>query len=181
MAMNPHTRGNPAVRAEKKYRAYQLKLDGYSLQEICDQMKAERYTGVSSKASIKTLIDEQIKDNLSPLVDEYRAVEYARLENQRRRLLAIIEREHVVVNSGRVVRHGEPKVDYDDEGNPIATIDEDAGAPVLDDGPRLKAEAELLKVAERMAKLFGLDAPTKVEGRLETTGVVIQVPGAEDV
>jgi hypothetical protein len=40
---------------------------------------------------------------------------------------------------------------------------DDAGRPILDYGPRLAGLDRFLKVADRQAKLLGLDAATKVE------------------
>ena len=58
--------------------------------------------------------------------------------------------------------------------------------PVIDDGPVLQAISTLLRVADRRARLLGLDAPAKVEqsGGIESTvtvRVITLVPSPPDV
>jgi hypothetical protein len=166
MSANPSSRANPAQRAEKQVRAFELKLEGYSLRAISAAMKAEGYTGIASAESVRKLIELEAKQRVSPLAEQLRTQETERLEGMTRAALEVLGRDHVVVSQGRIVRQGEPQVDYDDEGNPIAVINEAAGAPVFDDGPKLKAIETLLRVRERMAKLHGLDAPEQVNGNL---------------
>jgi hypothetical protein len=56
----------------------------------------------------------------------------------------VLERNHVTVSHGRIIR-GENE------------------EPLLDDGPVLTAIDRLLKIQERRAKLLGLDAPARHE------------------
>jgi hypothetical protein len=57
--------------------------------------------------------------------------------------LEVLQRDHVTVSHGKVIK--------DDDGNPL-----------LDDGPKLAAIDRLVKVRESYRKLFGLDAEKKV-------------------
>lgn len=56
----------------------------------------------------------------------------------------VLRKDHIHVQHGKIVR------------------DED-GTPVLDDAPTLNAIDRILKIAERRARLLGLDAPTRIE------------------
>jgi hypothetical protein len=76
----------------------------------------------------------------------------------------VMRREHVAVSQGRVVREGRPFINDDGE----AAIDEGRGAPVLDDGPRLQAAAEIRKVADSIARLHGLNIPVRQEFDVST-------------
>jgi hypothetical protein len=73
-----------------------------------------------------------------------RSLELARLDALQGRTWAVMEREHVTVSHGKIIR-GED------------------GKPLRDDGPLLAAVDRLLKIAERRARLLGLDAPTRTE------------------
>jgi hypothetical protein len=69
-----------------------------------------------------------------------------------REVWQVLQRTHVVVSQGRVVK-------------------DDNGVPIPDDAPVLAATDRLLKIQERRAKLLGLDMPTrsKVEVLTEST------------
>ncbi len=71
------------------------------------------------------------------------AIETAKLDAIEQAAWAVLRREHIVVQHGKVVYLKRK--------------------PMLDDAPVLQAIDRLLKVAERRARLRGLDAPTKVE------------------
>lgn len=103
-------------------------------------------------------------------VEDYRAQMAERLEHDREQLALIRDKEHLTVSHGHVVRIGRPVIRWEPDPDdpdadliPVAVIEEGHGDPVLDDGPRLQAIAQSLKVEDRWAKLFGLDAPSKVE------------------
>jgi hypothetical protein len=57
--------------------------------------------------------------------------------------LEILEKEHVAISQGKVMK-------------------DDAGNPILDDGPRLAAIREMRMLRESFRKLYGLDAEKKV-------------------
>lgn len=76
--------------------------------------------------------------------DELRRLEAERLDLMQLEAMRVLRRAHVIVSHGRVV--------MDDDGNPL-----------IDDGPTLAAIGQLLRIQDRRAKLFGLDAPTKHE------------------
>jgi len=57
---------------------------------------------------------------------------------------AVLRKDHIHVQHGKIVRHED-------------------GSPVLDDAPVLNAIDRILKISERRARLLGLDAPAKIE------------------
>jgi len=75
--------------------------------------------------------------------EEVRAIELLRLDTLWQKAMAVLERNHVAISHGQVV-----KVE---------------GESLCDDGPTLAAIDRLLRIQERRAKLLGLDAPTKHE------------------
>ncbi|MFI2426515.1 hypothetical protein ACH5A7_20865 [Streptomyces sp. NPDC018955] len=65
--------------------------------------------------------------------------------------MEVLERDHVMVSHGRIVKG--------DDGNPL-----------LDDGPKLAAVREMRQIRESYRKLFGLDAPSRVSVEAEQLG-----------
>lgn len=101
------------------------------------------------------------------------------LDAAQRAVLEVLERQHVTVSHGRVVRrlidferdeNGEPRLDA--QGERIGIYED-----VTDDGPILQAVDRLVKIGESRRKLLGLDAAQK----LETTGsITYTIHGVSD-
>lgn len=108
-------------------------------------------------ASAKEMVDKEAARRIDPKVDAWRAIVVERLEGAHARLdymeaaaRKVLERHHITVNNGRII-----------------TVD---GEPLLDDGPVLAAIDRLAKIEdarlknnESLRRLFGLDAPAKVD------------------
>lgn len=143
MARVPQSRSNRAQDAERRAEAYQLKLRGLSDRAVAERM------GVSH-TSIQNWTKQEADERVLPLADELRKVQLERLGEMRQAALEVLERFHYTVSHGKVI------------------CDQD-GVPLEDDAPRLAAVDRLLRVEERIAKLMGLDAPTRaeIEARVE--------------
>ena len=89
MGSNPHNRVNPAERAKKQVRAYELKLLGHSLRAIAEIMTGEG-TPVSHTA-VRDLISQECAERVLPLADEVRKQEIDRFDNWLVRLNEQIE------------------------------------------------------------------------------------------
>ena len=98
---------------------------------------------------------------------EAKRAELRKLDRIERHLLSVMEREHITVNQGRVIRIGGEPIW---ENGKIAYWE--GGTPVLDDGPGVQAAGKLLQVQERRARLLGLDAPTQARIEVVTEDVV---------
>lgn len=86
-------------------------------------------------------------------VDELRTIEGERLDLLLQEAERILATNHVMVSHGRIIRG-------------------DDGEPLIDDGPKLQAIAQLRFLSESRRKLTGADAPVKVETKVtieETT------------
>lgn len=79
--------------------------------------------------------------------DELRQLELARLDSLWGRMADILEKDHVTVSQGRVVR--------DAEGNTIP-----------DFNPKMQAADRMLRIMDRRAKLMGLDAAVRADLRV---------------
>lgn len=100
-------------------------------------------------------------------VTRHREEQAERLDEMLRRAYEVLERRHLVVSQGRIVRLGQPFIDDDGE----AAVDDGRGEPLEDDAPTLMAIKTILQIEERRAKLLGLDIPVKQElgGNLTVT------------
>lgn len=150
MADVPQSRSNPAELAEKRAAAYRLKLRGLS------DRAAGAELGVSH-TTIQNWTRQEADEIVLPLAVELRKVQLERLGEMRQAALEVLERFHYTVSHGKVI------------------CDSD-GVPLEDDGPRLQAVDRLLRIEERIAKLMGLDAPTRaeIEARVEPQPVELQ-------
>jgi len=88
-------------------------------------------------------IDKCRKAVLRSAGAELIASEAALLDDMFAEALEILERDHVVVSHGKVVK-------------------DDAGNPLLDDGVKLAALREMREIRHSYRKLFGADQPTQV-------------------
>ncbi|MFD5089339.1 helix-turn-helix domain-containing protein [Amycolatopsis thailandensis] len=146
----PQTHSNPAELAEKRAEAYRLKLRGLSDRAAAAEM------GVSH-TTIQNWVRQEADDIVLPLAAELRKVQLERLGEMRQAAIEVLERFHLTVSHGKVIK-------------------DDYGDPLEDDGPKLQAIDRLLRIEERIAKLMGLDAPTKaeIEARVEPQPAELQ-------
>lgn len=125
---------------DKKMRDYdiwQLRAKGHSVQEIAD------LTGYSPS---------QVRSSLSRVAEEYKveaAAEIIKMELDR---LDIMLQHAMQILEERYVAYSHGKMMLDDAGN-----------PVMDPAPVLKAIDSVIKIMDRRSKYLGLDAPTRSE------------------
>ncbi|MBO3751548.1 hypothetical protein J5X84_36210 [Streptosporangiaceae bacterium NEAU-GS5] len=157
---------DPAV-AQRDAEACRLRSQNLTYQQIADHLGIARTTAYES-------VQRALAETVREAADERRALELMQLDEMARAVRAVLERQHLVVSQGKVVRLGMP---YVDEETGRAAVDEGRGEPLEDDAPVLQAVDRLLKIQERRAKLLGLDIPVKqqveVDGgiRYEIVGV----------
>ena len=78
---------------------------------------------------------------ITPAAETVRSTELEKLDRLERSVLAVLERDHIVVQHGKVI------------------TDPATGGPMSDDGPVVSAAATLMRIGESRRKLLGLDAP----------------------
>lgn len=148
MASNPHSRSNPAEKAEKQVAAYELMLLGYSLRAAAAEMTRLGY-GEMSYETVRTLVAIEGKERVEPAAEAWRTMLIERHNASRLRVLDVLNRDHLTISDGRVVM-----------------ID---GAPIIDDGPVLQAVDRLNKIDAQIAKLTGAEAPVVTEATVNAT------------
>jgi hypothetical protein len=148
-----------------------LRAKSWTYQAIADHL------GLSKSAAFEA-VQRALADTLAEPAEQVRALELEKLDEAERAVRAVLEREHVTVSQGKVVRRrvgdqldddGQPVLDGD--GKPVGVYED-----VLDDAPVLQAVDRLLKIQERRARLLGLDAAQKLDVSGEVTYQVVGVP-----
>ncbi|MET8475419.1 hypothetical protein ABZY90_19615 [Streptomyces sp. NPDC006422] len=138
--------------AERAAAAARLKAENprMTYQEIADQV------GYSNKGDAWRAVERCRAAVLQSAGAELVASEAGLLDSQFVAAMEILERDHVVVSHGKIMK-------------------DDQGAPLLDDGPKLAALREMRAIRESYRKLLGLDAEQKVSlsgaVRYEVVGV----------
>lgn len=123
--------------AERDAKAAELRAEGWSYRAIAEELGYYDRSHVwrQLQTAKKRVLEEPVKNLIT--------VEMQQLDELYVAALEILEREHVTVSQGHVVK-------------------DDAGNPILDDGPRLAAIREMRMLRESFRRLYGLDAEKKV-------------------
>ncbi|MGW1463852.1 hypothetical protein ACWCPT_05790 [Streptomyces sp. NPDC002308] len=125
-----------------------LRAQGRGYKEIAAEL------GYSSKGDAWRGVERAKADVAREPVARLVQTEAAQLDELYTAALEVLERDHVMVSHGKVVR-GED------------------GQPLLDDAPKLAAIRELRAVRESYRKLFGIDAPARVSIDAQQLGAEI--------
>lgn len=113
-----------------------LRARSLTYQQIADQL------GIT-KASAHEAVKRALRDTLEEPAADVRLMELTKLDHMETIVLGILERLHITVSNGNVMR-----------------LD---GQPIPDAGPVLAAVDRLVKIQDRRSKLLGLDAPVKAD------------------
>jgi hypothetical protein len=136
-------------------RAAELRAKSWTYQQIGDDL------GMSRQSAYEA-VQRALADTLEEPGAAVRAMELAKLDAMERAVLGVLEREHVTVQHGKVVKILD-----------AATGQEKA---LLDDSPILQAVDRLLRIAERRARLLGLDAEKRIN---VSGGLTYEVVGVD--
>jgi len=130
--------------------AADMRADGHTLQHIADEL------GYCDRSAARRGIQRALRDIVQGPAEKLLALHMDRLELLYAAATDILEREHVVVSHGKIVK--------DDDGHPL-----------LDDGPKLAAIREARSTLDAFWSLTGMKQPTKVSVsggvRYEVVGV----------
>lgn len=127
--------------AERDAQAAKLRAEGWTFQQIADEI------GFPDKSQAHKAVRRALNDVIKGPAEQLLAQEAARLDTLYEEALAVLERDHLTVSHGRIIKG-------------------DDGQPILDDGPKLAAIDRLVKIRESYRRLFGLDQPVKVDARV---------------
>lgn len=145
---------------ERRRRAVELRLRGWTWQQVADGA-GYASAGAAHNAVTKELLEA--KNKLAMDSETLRQQEIEHLYMLRRAANVVLESRHIVVQQGGTVVARKPGTGTWD---PQAGMWVDAEfEEIINDAPVLNAVDTLLRVAQRLAKLAGLDAPTQTEVR----------------
>lgn len=130
--------------AARDAEAARLRGQGWSYQRIADEL------GWTNKGDAHHAVQRVLQETVQEAGDELRAMERERLDRLSEAAWTVLERQHVTVSNGQIVR-----------------LD---GKPLVDDAPVLQAIDRLLRISESRRKLDGIDAPSRVSVDALTLG-----------
>lgn len=140
--------GENELLAKQAGQMFEDRVRGMTLREI-----AEKYE--VSLATVRRRLATHMPEVLDKSVTKFRAVEMHKLDQLEDKVDEIIGKVHYTVSHGRVIYLEDP-----DTGLSI---------PLEDSAPILQAIQTKLRIAERRAKLLGLDRPYKAEVNVNKT------------
>ena len=147
--------------AERRAEILKLRLDGHSLAEIGDRM------GIRAD-SVHDIITRALRAMTQNPSQELLTLELARLDSLYAEALKAVRSFTPVLHNGRVVQitnidtNGDT-IKHPETGQPLTCIAQDRQ-------PVLAGIACAVRIAERRAKLLGLDAPIRAQQEVTVTG-----------
>lgn len=146
---------------ERRAEVLRLRLDGHTLQEIGDRM------GIRAD-SVHDIITRALRAMTQDPSQELLTLELARLDSLYAEALKAVRSFTPVLHNGRVVQipiidtNGDT-IKHPETGQPLTCIAQDRQ-------PVLAGIACAVRIAERRAKLLGLDAPIRAQQEVTVTG-----------
>jgi len=122
--------------AARDAKATELRSRGYSYQQIADTL------GMHDRSAARKAVERALFATVAEPAEELRRLELLKLDALSVAAWQILGAEHPVVSDGKIMVHD--------------------GVPLIDPMPTLHAIDRLLRIAERRAKLCGIDAPIRV-------------------
>lgn len=154
------TSATSLLQAQRRAEIVRYRLDGLSLAEIGERMGIRADT-------VHVIISRALQSMTREPTQELFNLELARIDSLYAEALKAVRAFTPVLHNGRVVQiplidsHGEP-VKHPETGQPLTCIAQDR-APVL------AGIAAAVRIAERRAKLLGLDAPIRAQQEVTVT------------
>lgn len=126
---------------ERDRLALEMRSRGRTYRELVETL------GYSDESTARRGVDTALAEVHAPTVERLRGEMVARLDELHRDAMGVLEARHIKLHEGKPVY-------IDDDG--IETL-------VEDDAPVLRAAETILKIEQRRAALFGLDAPNRTQ------------------
>jgi hypothetical protein len=125
--------------ARRDAQAANLRAQGMTYTDIMDEM------GYDSPGTVYSAVQRALLATVAEPAAEARVFELRRLDMALLVAFRILRTDHAVLHQGQKVLDGE------------------TGLPLIDDKPKLMAIDRIVRIAERRAKLLGLDVPTQIQ------------------
>lgn len=164
---NGQFRRTPAA-AARDMRAADLHGQGWTHERIAAEL------GYAGRGSVSKAIARAFDAIVTPGAKEAKRLDFERIDRLIELNWAALERQHVTVSNGRVVRrftgverHPDGIEKLDPDGKPIPVFED-----VLDDGPVAVHSAVILRLLERRAQMHRYDEPALSRVEVITEGMV---------
>lgn len=149
----------PASNATRDAEALAYRAQGWNYDRIAAQM------GYANRSGPQKAVERAIAASVRETTDEAKVLLLADLYEAKREAWGVLQRPHVTVSNGRVVRRF-VGIERDDDG--IERLDPDGKTiPVFedveDDMPILAAIDRIARIDQEIAKILGAYAPVKSE------------------
>lgn len=141
---------------ERRTKAIEMRRVGIPWEKITEECG---YSSPSvAAADIYKVLADRTRE-MGEAVLGLRSIEAEKLDAMERVILNIMRKPHILAQQGRVV------------------IDPNTGQPAEDPGPVFQCIDRLLRIAERRAKLLGIDAPVKAQVEVKAVGIDAEIAG----
>lgn len=149
-------------------RAAELHGQGWTHERIAAEL------GFANRGSVTKAIDRAYEMIVTPGAEQAKRIDFERLDRLLEKNWEALERQHITVSNGKVVRRfagfelrpdGTEALDADGKRIPVF---ED----VLDDGPIAVHTVAILRLLERRARMYGYDAPAKSRVEVVTADMI---------
>lgn len=164
---NGQFRRTPAS-ASRDMRAAELHGQGWTHERIAGEL------GFASRGKVSEAIERAYEMIVTPGAEQAKRLDFERLSRLIEKNWEALERPHVAVSNGRVVRrftgverHEDGIEKLDADGKVIPVFED-----VLDDGPIAVHTVAILRLLERRARMYGYDAPAKSRVEVITADMV---------
>lgn len=146
MNLHGHSRAEQATIAARRTKLVQYRRQKRPYADIFEELG---YSSVQAASRDFSRALAEAIANRDESVEVYREEQIQELDYLAEEAHRVLRGEYFVVsNSGKIVEHP------------------DTGQPLHDEGPKLAAMDRIVKISDRIAKLRGLDSPTRIEGAL---------------
>jgi hypothetical protein len=164
---NGRFRRNPAT-AARDMRAAELHGQGWTHERIAAEL------GFGSRGRVSEAIDRAYALIVTPGAAAAKRIDFERIDRLIEKNWEALERPHVAVANGRVVRrfvgierHEDGIEKLDDDGKPIPIFED-----VLDDGPIAVHTTVILQLLKQRARMHGYEAPAQSRVEVITADMV---------
>jgi hypothetical protein len=154
--------------AARDMRAAELHGQGWTHERIAAEL------GFGSRGRVSEAIDRAYTLIVTPAAASAKRLDLERIDRLIEKNWEALERQHIMVSNGRVVRrfagierHEDGIEKLDDDGKPIPIFED-----VLDDGPIATHTTVILRLLERRARMHGYDAPAQSRVEVITADMV---------
>lgn len=147
---------NTLTKTERRNKAIEMRRVGIPWETISKECGYS--TAAVAAADIYKVLADRTRE-MGEQVAGLRSIEADKLDAMERVIIQIMRKPHILAQQGRVV------------------IDPSTGKPAEDPGPVFQCIDRLLRIAERRAKLLGIDTPVKAQVEIKAVGVDAEIAG----